>query len=180
MKKSIYDICNISVGGTPSTKIPEYWNGRIPWLSVNDFKGNSKFVYKTEKTITELGLKNSSTKILKQGDLIISARGTVGELAVIPFDMAFNQSCYGLSVNTDIITSDYLYYFLNYSINILKKKSYGSVFDTITTDTFKDTIINVPELDYQEKVCKILSKIDQKIENNIKINDNLATYSMVA
>ena len=110
------EICEIISGGTPKTSIAEYWNGNIFWLSVKDFNTDSKYVYKSEKTITELGLKNSSTNILQKGDIIISARGTVGELAMIPYDMAFNQSCYGIR-NSELIDNHYLFYSLKKSIN---------------------------------------------------------------
>ncbi len=72
------DLMQIIGGGTPKTAVEEYWNGSIPWLSVVDFGNYNKFVEKTEKKITTLGLKNSSTKLLKEGQIIISARGTVG------------------------------------------------------------------------------------------------------
>ena len=94
--KSISQLVDIVGGGTPKTTIGDFWNGQIPWISIKDFNNNLKYVRTTEKTITEIGLKNSSTKILKKGDMIISARGTVGELAMIPSNMAFNQSCYGI------------------------------------------------------------------------------------
>lgn len=94
MKYKLSEIMDLIGGGTPKTTKPEYWDGDIPWLSVKDFNNDFRFVYETEKHITELGLNNSSTKLLQAGDIIISARGTVGEIATIPFPMAFNQSCY--------------------------------------------------------------------------------------
>jgi len=78
-------------GGTPSTKEMTYWNGNIPWLSVVDFNNENRFVSETQKKITEKGLNNSSTKYLNAGDLIISARGTVGAIAQLSIPMTFNQ-----------------------------------------------------------------------------------------
>ena len=90
------DLVDVIGGGTPKTTEESYWNGSIPWLSVKDFCGDKKYVYNTEKSITVEGLNNSSTKLLHKDNIIISARGTVGELAMIPYDMSFNQSCFGL------------------------------------------------------------------------------------
>ena len=67
------------------TSIPEYWDGDIPWLSVKDFNNDNRYVYETEKHISKMGLEYSSTKMLQEDDIIISARGTVGEMAMIPF-----------------------------------------------------------------------------------------------
>lgn len=174
MKYKLSEVMDIIGGGTPKTTKLEYWNGNIPWLSVKDFNNDYRYVYRTEKTITQLGLENSSTKLLQKGDVIISARGTVGEIATIPFPMAFNQSCYGLRAKRDIVTADFLYYLIKHNIFVLKKNTHGSVFDTITRDTFDGIEIEIPNLKIQEKITSILSDFDEKIELNNEINDNLA------
>lgn len=173
MKYKLSDVMELIGGGTPKTTTPEYWNGNIPWLSVKDFNNDARFVYKTEKSITSLGLKNSSTTLLQKGDMIISARGTVGEIASIPFPMAFNQSCYGLRAKKHIVTEDYLYYLVKQSVDILKKNTHGSVFDTITRTTFEGIEVEIPTLETQKKIAAILSALDEKIATNRAINENL-------
>lgn len=173
MKYKLSEIMDIIGGGTPKTSKPEYWNGDIPWLSVKDFNNNYRYVYETEKTITQAGLDNSSTKMLKHNDSIISARGTVGEMAMIPFPMAFNQSCYGLRAKEGIVDAEYLYYLIKHNVVVLKKNTHGSVFDTITRDTFDGIEVELPSLQKQKKVAAILRDFDDKIEVNQKINDNL-------
>lgn len=167
------NIIELIGGGTPNTSIPEYWNGNIPWISVKDFNNDNKKVYVTEKTITELGLNKSATKLLQKGDIIISARGTVGEIAVISRPMAFNQSCYGIKAIPNIVQDDFLYYLLKNSIQYLKHNTHGSVFDTITKETFEKIDILLPPLETQEKIAHVLSSLDDKIELNNKINQNL-------
>lgn len=178
MKCKLSDVMDLIGGGTPKTSKPEYWNGTIPWLSVKDFNNGFRYVYETEKTITELGLKNSSTKLLQKGDVIISARGTVGEIATIPFPMAFNQSCYGLRAKSEIVTSDYLYYLIKHNVSVLKKNTHGSVFDTITRNTFDNIEVEIPSIEIQEKIASILSDYDEKIELNNEINNNLEQQAM--
>ena len=173
MKFKLSDVMDLIGGGTPKTSKAEYWNGIIPWLSVKDFNNGFRYVYETEKTITELGLENSSTKLLQKGDVIISARGTVGEIATIPFPMAFNQSCYGLRAKSGIVTSDYLYYLIKHNVSVLKKNTHGSVFDTITRNTFDNIEVEIPSIKIQEKIASILSDYDEKIELNNAINNNL-------
>ena len=167
------ELASLIGGGTPKTSETSYWNGNIPWLSVKDFCGNSKYVYKTEKHITELGLRNSSTKLLHRGDIIISARGTVGEIAMLPRDMAFNQSCFGIRVNAKVINNHYLYYLTKTKVRELQNSSHGSVFDTITKDTFENIHCSIPNINEQIKIAAILSSLDDKIELNRRINDNL-------
>ena len=173
MRYRLSDVCTLIGGGTPKTTVKEYWGGDIPWLSVKDFINGEKYVYQTEKHITEEGLLNSATTLLQPDDIILSARGTVGEMAVIPFPMAFNQSCYGVRAKKDIITSDYLYYLLKQKVGELKHNAHGSVFDTITRDTFAGIEIELPNIQRQKRVSKILSSFDAKIEMNTRINHNL-------
>ena len=157
------EIIQIIGGGTPKTSVPEYWDGDIPWLSVSDFNNGKKYVFTTEKHITQLGLNNSSTKLLHKDDIIISARGTVGVVAMIGSDMAFNQSCYGIR-NKDLVDKQYLYYLLVNSVNGLKQNAYGGVFDTITRETFDLIDVSLPSLDEQRRIAASLSSLDDKID----------------
>ena len=166
------DLCSLIGGGTPKTSESSYWGGEIPWLSVKDFGTDRKYVYTTEKTITKEGLENSSTKLLQKDDIIISARGTIGAMAMIVCPMAFNQSCFGIRGN-ELVDKDFLYYLTKTKIAELQKNSHGSVFETITRDTFAKLNCNIPTLKKQKDISFILSSLDNKIEVNRRINDNL-------
>ena len=169
---SLIDYIELIGGGTPKTTVPEYWNGNIPWLSVKDFNNDKRYVYSTEKHISQSGFENSPTKMLHKDDIIISARGTVGEIAMIPFDMAFNQSCYGIRASRGI-DQPFLYYLLKNCISQLKRMTHGSVFDTITRDTFANIEVDIPDAETQKRISSVLADIDNKIEVNDAINDNL-------
>lgn len=167
------EIAQMIGGGTPKTTVEEYWNGDIPWLSVVDFGKSAKTVYSTEKTITEKGLKESSAKILSKGQLIISARGTVGELAMLGRDMAFNQSCYGLTATKET-TNEFLYYLVKDSVGKIKQNTHGAVFDTITKQTFENIEVTIPDsLETQTQIAQILTSLDDKIELNLQMNQTL-------
>lgn len=166
------EIIKIVGGGTPKTSECRYWNGNIPWLSVVDFNNDRKYVYETEKHISIEGLNNSSTKILSKGDIIISARGTVGAMAMLGKDMAFNQSCYGIQP-TKLVDRDYLYYLLFSSVQELKHNSHGGVFDTITRDTFDTIEILLPPLSEQKRIASILGSLDDKIDLLHRENETL-------
>jgi len=172
--KPLSEVIEIMGGGTPKTTNPEYWNGDIPWISVVDFVNENRWIHKTEKTITKKGLDESSTKLLHSGQLIISARGTVGEIGQVKKDMAFNQSCYGLDGKNGLL-NDFLYYLLKYKIRDIQSKTHGSVFNTITRNTFDQIFIQIPEETEQLSISKILSDLDSKIELNQQMNKTLET-----
>lgn len=173
----LVEIIEIIGGGTPKTSISEYWNGNIPWLSVVDFNTGKKYVSKTEKTITEEGLKNSSTKLLQKNDIIISARGTVGALAMLDKPMTFNQSCYGIRAKENESTNDYIFYLLKDTVNQLLQISHGGVFDTITKATFDEIDISLPPLEEQKAIAEILSSLDDKIDLLHRQNQTLESLA---
>lgn len=134
---SFSDVVEIIGGGTPKTSVREYWGGDIPWFSVVDTPASSDvFVVQTEKSITQAGLNGSSARLINKGTTIISARGTVGNLAIAGCDMTFNQSCYALRGKNG---SGNCFVFLSTQrmIEQLKSMSHGSVFSTITRQTFE-------------------------------------------
>jgi type I restriction enzyme S subunit len=95
-------------------------------------------------------------------------------MAMLNIPMAFNQSCYGLRAKKDIVDSTFLYYLVKYCVRLLKRITHGSVFDTITRETFESIQVDIPEMKTQLKMGRLLASLDDKIELNKKINDNLA------
>lgn len=171
---SFTETVNVIGGGTPKTSIEEYWGGDIPWYSVVDAPAVSDvFVIDTDKHITEAGLKNSSTKLLARGTTIISARGTVGKLALVGLDMAMNQSCYGLQGKAG---DAYFTYFSTYRlIETLKQRTHGSVFDTITRDTLSGVSVIYPTKSVIHAFEELLAPIMERVKENLKQAKCLAT-----
>jgi type I restriction enzyme, S subunit len=135
-------------GGTPKTSEPDYWAGGIPWYSVKDAPSETDvWVIETEKNVTALGIENSAADVLPERTTIISARGTVGKLALVGIPMAMNQSCYGVRGIKGY--GDFFTYFaLRQATADLQQRTHGTVFDTITRQTFEtlDCIMPPPNL----------------------------------
>lgn len=169
----LYDTINIIGGGTPDRKNDKYWNGDIPWFSVKDSPSQSNvFVLETAEKITEQGLQNSSTKIVDVGTTIITARGTVGQMALVGCPMAFNQSCYGIVGKK---FGQYLnYYNLKNAVAALLQNTHGAVFDTITTNTFKTVNCVVPSdkliIKYEKSVNHLLERIKMNNRETISLS----------
>ena len=166
-------VCEVLSGGTPKTNIPEFWNGSIPWASVKDFNIDSRWFSKTEKSISQLGLDSCSSVLLEPGDLVISARGTVGVVGQCKMRTSFNQSNYGLRAKSELSKNDYLYYALSYAKRALIGDTHGGMFDTITRDTLDRLLIPVPTLKVQEQIAEILGSLDMKIAVNRALSKTL-------
>ena len=178
--KALDQFFNLIGGGTPKRSEEDYWGGDIPWYSVKDVPNDGDvFVIDTGEKITELGLKKSSTKLLREGMTIISARGTVGKLAMVGVPMAFNQSCYGIE-GKDQIGDFFTFFCLQDAIERLQQNTHGAVFDTITKGTFETVRSVLPHneiLDHFEKMIQgSMSKIKINNQENVsltKLRDTL-------
>lgn len=161
-------------GGTPKTSEPAYWGGAIPWFSVVDTPaGSDTFVFNTEKYISDDGLKNSSARLLDLGDTIISARGTVGNLAMAGQPMAFNQSCYGLT-RTNGYGQCFVFLAAKHMVSKLQSLAHGSVFSTITRQTFESILLPSPGSAIAEKFELASSALFDRIRGNVAESNSLA------
>jgi type I restriction enzyme S subunit len=161
-------------GGTPKKSEPRFWNGDIFWFSVKDIPAEGNvFVVDTQDKITQEGLKRSSTKLLPIGATIITARGTVGKLALTGVSTAMNQSCYG------VVASDGVGPYLNYlrlleGVDTLKRNTHGAVFDTITRSTF-DTVVQTRScLALSQRFEQAVTPLFEAVRNNLIQSNTLS------
>lgn len=162
------------LGKTPKRSEDEYWGGNIQWASAKDIsQSETRRVYDTAENMTEAGKEESNAKILPAGTVVVIARGaTMGRVAQLGKPMAFNQTCYALDTNGQLL-DDYLYYSWQYVFGQVQAVSYGTVFDTITMKSFEDIEIPVPPIETQKRIAHALTAVDDKIESNIQISDKL-------
>jgi type I restriction enzyme S subunit len=167
-------VVEIIGGGTPKTTAPEYWGGDIPWFSVVDApRPSDVFIIDTEKRITKPGLDNSSARVLPERTTIISARGTVGRLALVGTPMAMNQSCYGVRPRGR--HGEYFTYFLMRDrIRELSQSTHGTVFDTITRDTFKIVHTVTPPEDLTLRFDAVAQPLMERMPLNLMESKTLA------
>ncbi|MEI7851030.1 MAG: restriction endonuclease subunit S [Kiritimatiellales bacterium] len=176
-----WEVCPLSEkiqllsGGTPKTSEPTYWDGDIPWYSVRDAPSETDvWVIHTDKHVTRLGIANSAAHIFPEKTTIISARGTVGKLALTAVPMAMNQSCYGVRGITGYC--DYFtYYLLREATAQLQQRTHGTVFDTITTETFKTLDCIFPPPKITAAFDKLAEPLLGQIRANIHQSRTLAT-----
>ncbi len=172
---SILELAELLSGGTPSTKILDYWNGEIKWVSARDVSAaQGLFVLETERTITQEGVDNSSTKVLPELTTIVTARGTVGSYCILAEPMAMNQTNYGLRARRE--DADYFVFFLlGNLVSQLKQRAYGTIFDTVTTRTFETSQIVVPADGVLTEFDQLIRPLMEKIRKNLQQSRTLAS-----
>ena len=159
------EICTIVSGGTPSRSKPNYWNnGNIPWIKIKDMK--SKYIDSAEEFITEEGLNNSSTKMLKRDTILYSIFATLGEVGILKIDACTNQAIAGLSLKEDSnILKEYLYYYLKSKKKDVNNLGRGVAQNNINLSLLRKFRIPVIPLHQQEKIIGVLDNVSNTINN---------------
>lgn len=168
---SAADLAEIMSGGTPKTNVPKYWDGKVPFLTPADFDG-SFYVFNTEKTLTQDGLKACSSKLYPRHTVFITARGTVGKLVLNQCPMAVNQTCYALRGKPSI-SQLYLFFAMKHVIEYFRKAATGGVFDTIVMKTFKSVPFVIPSSDLISRFENDIQPIFRQIESLLLVNERL-------
>jgi type I restriction enzyme S subunit len=170
----LLDMLDVIGGGTPKTTVRDFWDGDIPWFSVADTPPSSDvFVINTAKKITRAGLDNSVAKLLPVGTTILSARGTVGNLALTSVPMAMNQSCYGL-MGKQGYGSFFTYFTARQLVDTLQQRAHGSVFDTITRDTLAGVRVLIPPVQLAAEFDRTVEPFLSRILKNLYESHALA------
>ena len=159
------EICTIVSGGTPSRSKSDYWNnGNIPWIKIKDMK--SKYIDSAEEFITEEGLNNSSTKMLKSDTILYSIFATLGEVGILKIDACTNQAIAGLSLKEDSnILKEYLYYYLKSKKKDVNNLGRGVAQNNINLSLLRKFKIPVIPLCQQKKIIEVLDNVSSTINN---------------
>lgn len=169
--KSVADISEIMSGGTPRTSIEEYWNGSIPFFTPKDVDSSYYTIF-TEKHVTEAGLAKCASKLYPINTIFITARGTVGKLALAGTEMAMNQSCYALKHKSEY--QYYLYLQLNKLMRNIIQSSNGAVFNAINVKDFNSYKLPYATNEVLENFEAEVAPLFKIILNLSKENDELS------
>ncbi|MCQ2915308.1 restriction endonuclease subunit S [Helicobacter pylori] len=153
------DIAEIIGGGTPSTQITSFWNGSINWFTPTEI-GITKYVHKSQRTITPLGLKKSSAKLLPIGTILLTSRASIGDCAILKVVATTNQDFQSL-IPLEKINNEFLYYLMLTLKNKLLKLASGSTFLGVSPNKIKNLLIPLPPLNEQIAIANILSTLDR-------------------
>lgn len=171
-KGTAHDFVSVLSGGTPKTGMPHYWGGEIPFFTPKDCPSNF-YVVDTEKQLTDAGLDSCNSRLYPRNTTFITARGTVGKIALAQRPMAMNQSCYALAPKQPY---DELFLFLAISdaVEHFKQVAVGGVFDAIVVDTFKVIPFVLPTLELAGRFGDLVRPKFEQIENLLLQNRQLA------
>lgn len=167
------DIVKISGGGTPKTEIEEFWNGTIPFFTPKDYSGFS-YTISTEKNLTNEGLNNCSSRLYNKNTTFVTARGTVGNVALAGFDMAMNQSCYAL-LDKESKNYFYVFHLSKTVISKIKNEVVGAVFSALVTSDFANVTVAIPPekiiIEFEKEISRVYNSLLLKAKQNQKLEE---------
>lgn len=166
----ILNISELKVGGTPSKKEVSYWNGNIPFWGPTDFKSGI-FQFHTAETITNMGFEHCSSDMLNEDATIITARGSIGKVAMAGRSMAMNQSCFAFEAYNNC--SPFVYHLARQLVAHLKNTSTGSVFNAFVASDLKNVFLLLGDSHVRRAYSELVQPMFDGIKAAVKTIDDL-------
>ncbi len=173
------ELVEVKNGSTPSTTRSDFYDGNIVWITPKDLSNNkSRFVYSSERKITNAGFDSCSTSLLPIGSILLSSRAPIGLLAISAIESCTNQGFKNLVIKKDKIHNEYLYYWLKTKVKYIESLGTGTTFKEVSKGVIENLEIEIPEeIKDQQKIAAVLSSLDSKIELNNRINAELESMA---
>lgn len=172
-KEILGNVIEVKGGSTPSTTVPEFWNGGFNWATPKDLSSfQSPVLLNTERTITKDGVKQISSGILPRGTLLLSSRAPIGYLAISQIPVSINQGF--IAIQGKEIGNLFMLFWLKNNMDSVKSRANGSTFQEISKSNFKEIDIVVPSRRHLETFDNVAGPIFEKIVTNVRQNQSLS------
>ncbi len=173
-KVRLGDLGEIVGGGTPHTKNSAFYSGDISWITPKDLSVHKeRYISRGDRMITQLGLKNSSAKLMPKNSVLFSSRAPIGYVALTGNELCTNQGFKSIIPKAELLDPMFLLYLLKHKKKDIELVASGTIFMEITGMDLKNFVVTVPPLIEQKFITSILSCLDDKIELNIRMSNNL-------
>lgn len=159
--RTIGEICDLATGGTPSRKVPEYWNGNIPWVKTGEVDYTT--ITETEESISELGLNNSAAKLFPSGTILVAMYGqgvTRGRAAMLGVTAAINQACAALTPKKEVLR-EFLFFALMAHYQRIRELGHGANQRNLNMQILRGVQMPLPPLSEQQTIARLLSIVQE-------------------
>ena len=174
-RKTIADVCETVGGGTPSTKVPEYWNGTVTWVIPSDItKNDSLVLLDSERKITNTGLRESSAKLVPAKTILMTSRASVGFFALMDREVCTNQGLINIIPHDEEMRM-YLLFNLMSRVAEIRSNAKGTTYPEISRGRFRTMAIVIPEKTLITEFANTTSDIVRQVRYLKHSNLRLAT-----
>ena len=170
---SIASVARLESGHTPSRRKPQYWHGNVPWISLHDtVQLDRPEIRNTEQNISELGLKNSSARLLPKGTVVFSRTATIGKSTIMAREMSTTQDFVNYTCGSRL-HNRYLMQLLRHMRPEWRRLMAGSTHKTVYMPIFEQLEILLPPVEEQEEIANIVERLESRVETERKVNARL-------
>ena len=164
----IGDLGDVVSGGTPSTKVPEYWGGDVIWFAPSDLTGyKPKHIARGAKTLTEKGLAKSSAKLMAAGSVMFSSRAPVGYVAINSAPAATNQGFKSVVPHRELL-NEYLYHYLKAAKHIAEERASGTTFKELSGSAFSALPVPLAPANEQRRIVDRIEALFDEIDRGVE------------
>ena len=158
---TVGEVCDVVSGATPRTGNPEFWGGNVPWVTPKDLSElGQKHLNDTPRKITRAGLKSCSAKMLPAQSVLFSSRAPIGLVAINSLPVCTNQGFKSLVPRLDLVSPDFLYWWLKAQVKHIQSKGRGATFKEVSKKIVENLRIPLPPLAEQRRIAEILDAAD--------------------
>lgn len=154
------EITEIYNGGTPKSDNKAFWDGGINWATLVDTK--QKYLYKTARSISSEGLKNSNAQLLPVNAVLFSSRATIGDVSIAKVETTTNQGYKNFVCRKDKLDPEYLYYILKREFKNIEALASGMTYSEISKSQISDYKIHLPPLNIQQKIVEEIEAVEKQ------------------
>lgn len=162
-KVKLSSVAEMNSGGTPKSSVDEYFGGEIPWVSIADMTKHGKWIETTEKTLTQLGLKNSAARLYPPNTILYAMYASIGECSIAKRELSSSQAILGIRPKPTL-RYEFLYFYLVSLKDKIKLQGQQGTQANLNAGMVKDFTIHLPSIEEQQKIADILNAADQEIE----------------
>lgn len=169
-------VCTVVGGGTPRRNNPAYFGGNIPWATPSDVTAlDGLLIERTKENLTDIGLRESSARLVPAGTVLMTSRATIGYTAIATVPMATNQGFANLTCS-EAVEPEYLAFWLRYRKDELIQLAAGTTFKEIPKSTLKKILIPLPPLHEQRRIAGILNRASHIERLRARATDRLQQF----
>lgn len=162
VEKTLGEISSMNSGGTPSSKVSEYYDGNIKWVSISDITKAGKYIDDSAKKITEKGLQNSSARLFPINTLLLAMYASIGKCCIARAEVTTSQAILGITTTKSLLL-EFLYYYLTYKQDEIASQGQQGTQSNLNKGMVQDILINIPAIEEQKAIAQILSDMDAEI-----------------
>ena len=175
---TIGEVCEVVSGATPKTGRPEFWDGNVPWVTPKDLSElGQKHLSDTPRQITKAGLKSCSARMLPAQSVLFSSRAPIGLVAINTLPVCTNQGFKSLVPRFDLISPDFLFWWLKTQEKHIQSKGRGATFKEVSKKIVEDLQIPLPPLAEQKRIAGILDAAALFLADRVSlVNQAIAAF----